>query len=158
MYNPFVRACNYTLEALSEIDDIPGLPKFSKENQIVFVRNHDRSIKTGNHQRVSRVKPDIVLLQWDTLKRKLQLPGDASYSRSYKEDICVSKSDFYLFWREIRSTVEMKITGLTKRKSSKEVKNFDVDFQALNESPPYTSLDDPVPDFFYEVLPEIQCE
>jgi hypothetical protein len=40
MYNPFVLACNYALETLSEID-VHRLPKFSEEKQPVFVHNHD---------------------------------------------------------------------------------------------------------------------
>jgi hypothetical protein len=62
MYNPFVLACNYALGALSEID-VHGLPEFTKEKQLDFVRDHDRVVLSKDLKRASRTKPDIVLLQ-----------------------------------------------------------------------------------------------
>ena len=138
MYDPFVRACNYALEKLSKIEDIDKLPKVSEEKKIVFARNHDRTIGSDSHQRTSRVRPDIMLLSWKIFKKRRDLP-DATYSQSHEDDICVSKSDMGFSWKDIRSTVEVKLTGLRK----KEWKgSFDGDFKALKELPAHTSLDD----------------
>jgi hypothetical protein len=140
MYDPFVRACNCALAELSEIN-VKGLPQFVDDKQIVFVRNHDRAVKSGNHQRESRVRPDIVLLQWDAFRNWRGHKG-ATYSQSYNSNICVSKSDFKknLNWRMIRSTVEMKLGGLPK--PQRQTNNFKADFHALEELQPYTSLGD----------------
>ena len=140
MYNPFVVACNHALDELSEINDVDGLPKFTTEKQIVFVRNHDRAVRSDSHQRESRARPDIVLLQWDIFKDKLKTPRPLSYSDSHNTDICVEKLDFEVAWREVRSTVEMKISGLPRLK--KWERNFDGSFPALEELPSYVSLDD----------------
>jgi hypothetical protein len=140
MYNPFVRACNYALDKLSEVN-VGGLPAYDEKKQIVFVRNHDRAVMSGSHQRDSRVRPDIVLLQWNTFK-KWRGHDDATYSRSYKDDICVSNLEFKkgLTWRKIRSTVEMKLGGFSKRKE--RTKEFKANFDDLKESLAYISLDD----------------
>ena len=156
MYKPFVRACNYALEALSAINDVDGLPQFSEEKQIVFVHNHNRSIYSGSHLRESQVKPDIVVLQWNLFKRDQELPDCTPYSQSYEDDICVSGSGLDLTWRAVRSTVEMMATGVPKKQGL--MMNFDTGFEALEELPPYTSLDDaPQPDFCQEQLPANEC-
>ena len=137
MYDPFVRACNCALEKLSDID---GLPEVSEEKKIVFARNHDRAVGSGSHQRTSRVRPDIVLLSWKIFKKRRGLP-DVTYSQSHEDDICVSKSDKGFSWKDIRSTVELKITGLPKKKEEWKG-GFDGGFKALKELPAHTSLDD----------------
>jgi hypothetical protein len=158
MYDPFVRACNYALHALSVINDVDGLPKFSKENQIVFFRNHDQAVRSGSHQRKSQVRPDVVLLQWNTFKSFPRERKISSYSESYNSDICVSGTDSLLFWSAVRSTVEMKFAGLTKYEE--RTKKFDGGFEDLKESsagqpsPP----DNPQPEIFKEALPEHKRE
>src|SRR5882762_3171896 len=157
MYDPFVRACNYALDALSVVNDVDGLPEFSGEKQIVFVRNDDRAVLSGSHQRESRARPDIVLVQWNHFKRQQQLHDRTPYSQSYDGDICVSRSDVNLTWGAIRSTVEMKIAGLPKR--GEWTRDFDTGFKALKELPPYISLDDtPQSGIFQELLPAHNCE
>ena len=143
MYDPFVLACNHALDGLSEIDDVDGLPEFTAQKRIVFVRNFDRAVRSDSHQRESRERPDIVLLQWDIFKNKLKTPQPLSYSDSHKTDICVKKLDFEVAWGEVRSTVEMKVSGLPK--PGKWERNFDGSFPALEELPPYVSLDDARP-------------
>jgi hypothetical protein len=157
MYDPFVRACNYALHKLSKVN-VGGLPEFEKHKQIVFVRNHDRAVMSGSHLRNSRVRPDIVLLQWNTFK-KWREHEDATYSRSYNDDICVSKREFKenLTWRQIRSTVEMKLRGLSRRKEW--TKEFESGFYDLVQSEAYISLDDAHETrVTHEPLPENSCE
>jgi len=153
MYNPFVLACNYALDQLSRVQ-VEGLPPFSEEKQIVFVRNHDRPVHSHNHQRDCRARPDIVLLQWQFLKEQSKA---SSYSVSHKGDICTSNSNLKLSWSNVRSTVEMKFGAFSKRKKQKEP--FDKEFGDLNESKPYISLDDNVQSgFIQEDLPESSRE
>jgi hypothetical protein len=155
MYEPFVRACNFALQEISAINDVDGLPKFSEDKEIVFVRNHDRSVGSEDPERTSLTKPDIVLLQWNHFKQMINRP-DAPYSQSY-EQLCVSGTELKLNWRDIRSTVEMKKTGLLNRKSWK--KNFDVGFEDLDELPAYVSLDDDgEPEISHPQLPTVECE
>ena len=140
MYDPFVRAFNYALEEMSQIKDVDGLPDVSPDKEIVFVCNHQRAVKSEGLQRNSRAKPDIVLLQWQTFKGKMskELRDEVSYSQSY-QGLCDSKSNWEVVWREVRSTVEMKITGSFKSKQG--MKNSDGDFDALEELPAYVALD-----------------
>src|SRR5882757_1382387 len=130
MHDPFVRACNYALDKLSKIQ-VEGLPPFSNDQQIVFVRNHDRSVESDSHQRESLVRPDIVLLQWENLKK---LSGSLSYSQSYEHEICTSKLGFRMSWRQIQSTVELKKAELPRR--DEWTKTYEGDFGALKELPP----------------------
>ena len=149
MYKPFVRACNYALEALSAIN-VDGMPKFSELKQIVFVCNHDRSVHSENHLRESQVKPDVVLLRWDRFRKDEEI---SEYSRSYRDATSVSKN---LTWRAIRSTVEMKFAGLSKKH---EWTRFDMDFEGLKELTPYTPLNDaPEPAFPQERQIANNCE
>jgi hypothetical protein len=156
MYDPFVLACNFALDKLSEIKGVGELPAFLPRKQIAFARNHDRAILSGNLQRESRVRPDIVLLHWDTLKAWRRNDKKTHYSRSYKTDLCTSPSDHPFNWRITRSTVEMKLSGLPK--SQEWNKEFKTDFRGLPESLPYTSLHNPQPGIFRETPPAIQCE
>ena len=152
MCKPFLRACNYALETISTIE-INGLPKFSEENQIVFVRNHG----SENHLWESQVKPGIALLKWDLFKWDQELPDCTPYSQSYEDDVCVSKYELDLTWRAIRSTVEMDVAGPPRRREW--TKKFDTDFGALKELPLYTPVSDaPEPEFFQEQLPANECE
>ena len=143
MYDPFVRACNYALDELSGINGVDGLPKFTAQKRIVFVRNFDRAVHSDSHQRESRERPDIILLQWDIFRDKLKTHRPLSYSDSHKTDVCVKKLDYEVAWREVRSTVEMKVSGLPK--PGKWERNFDGSFPALEELQPYVSLDDARP-------------
>ena len=158
MYDPFVRACNYALEELSKIQNVGGLPPFTEEKRIVFLRNNDQAVGSDSRRRNSRVKPDIVLLQWNIFKEKIPLEerGGISYADSFK-DLCVSKSKWNLIWRDVRSTVEMKIGGLPKTQPWK--KNFDADWDALIELAPYVSADDSdQSEISHERTPAVQRE
>lgn len=158
MYNPFVLACNYALDRLSRVN-IEGLPQCTPERRIVFVRNHDRSLKSNSHQREPQVKPDIVLLRWERFAKlvKGSSTGNYSYSDSYSRDICTSRSNFNLSWRNIRSTVEMKVTGLPRHRDQK--KTYATGLRALTEKAPYTSLNDsPQLGYMPENLPDYTCE
>ena len=129
MYNPFVRACNYALDKLSKVQ-VDRLPPCSNDRQIVFVRNHDRSVGSDSHQRESLVRPDIVLLQWENFRK---LSGSSSYSESYEEEFCTSTLVSRMSWRQIRSTVEFKKGELLKQ--DEWPKTYEGDFGALKESP-----------------------
>lgn len=155
MYEPFVRACNYALEELSDIRDIDGLPEFSEKKRIVFALNYDRSVHSEDHQRESQTKPDVVLLQWE-IYVQLQKPyKPKSFSDSYEGDIRVQMSN--LSWRKTRSTVEMKFAGLPKLQEW--AKNFDVGVEALKELPADAPLDDaPGPNVLLEAYPDNLCE
>ena len=149
MYKPFVRACNYALEALSAID-VNGMPKFSMVEQIVFVCNHNRSVHSENHLRESQVKPDVVLLRWNRFEKDEEI---SEYSRSYQDATSVSKN---LTWRAIRSTVEMKFAGLPKKHGWTR---FNVGFEGLEELTPHTPLNDAIePAFSQERQPANYCE
>ena len=159
MYGPFVRACNYALDELSKIqnsEEAKGLPKFLPENQIVFINNHDRSVDSESVERNSLTRPDIVVLQWDDFTTKLN--RKVPYSDSYG-NLCVSNPNLDLSWRDVRSTVEMKIAGLPKPEEGEKGVRFDVDFVALDELLPYVALkDDTEPRVEYRPLPNFQCE
>jgi hypothetical protein len=155
MCAPFVQACNYALQEISAIDDVKGLPKFSEDKRIVLVRNHDRAVGSEAPERTSLTKPDIVLLQWNHFKQKINRP-EADYSESYGE-LCVSGPKLELDWRDVLSTVEMESTGLPKPGSWE--RNFDVGLNGLVELPPYVSLDDaPQPEIYHPRLPMVECE
>ena len=154
MYNPFVVACNYALDELSHVE-VPGLPEFSDEKQIVFVRNHDRSVRSHHHNRECRVRPDIVLLRWKALKELSRTPSP-SYSVTHEGDICTSDSNLRLFWNHVRSTVEVKFGTFHKRDRNHNewAIPFVKEFEAINESKAYTALiDRPQPRFIQELLP-----
>ena len=162
MYTSFVLACNYALDKLSEIN-VEGLPAFEPRKQIVFFRNHGRSVHSDHHNRKSLVGPDILLLQWDLLlKRRDPNSSDSNihstpYSTSYSTDLCVEKSDLEFSWRNIRSTLEMKIGKLPG--SDRWTPVFDKGFGALNETMPCVSFDEGgQPAFVPAELPAGQCE
>lgn len=112
MYNPFVRACNYALDKHSDFR-IEGLPQFSEDKRIVFIRSHDRPVRSQHHVRVGRVKPDTALLPWGYFNESSQFP----YFASYEEGSCTDKSDVGL--RPINrgptwaSITILKMCGLT---------------------------------------------
>jgi len=110
MYSPLVKAFNYALDRLSELD-VPGLPKFHEPSQIVFACSATKCIKSESYLQGS-YKPDIVLIKWNTFKRAHKCPGVA-YSGSYESDVCY-RSDCdqpRLSWRNILSTLEVKRGG-----------------------------------------------
>ena len=146
MYNPFVRACNYALDALSRVNDVEGLPEVSKQMEIVFARNYE-VVESGHPMWESQGQPGIVLMGWDKFKRVRDLPDETPYSQSYNGDICVSNPgpDTWFYWPEIRSTVELKITGLPKDKWTRD---FEAGFKDLAELEPHISLEDPPQDVF----------
>ena len=152
MYEPFVAACNYALDEFSRLQ-VEGLPRFSKDKQIVFVCTHDQSVGSQHPIRGSRVKPDIVLLSWELFCGSKKFP----YSASYKKDTPIDKPGTELVWSRVRSTVEMKFMGSQKHNSWKP---FDMEFGALVESEPYTSLSDDhdQQQFIEDDLPENNCE
>lgn len=153
MYDPFVRACNYALDKLSKIKDVGGLPKFLPENQIVFINNHNRSVGSESVQRNSLTRPDIVVLQWDDFMKKLK--RRVRYSESYGE-LCVSCPRLELSWRDVRTTVEMKMGRISKDKQGTQ--DFNSNFKDLKELLPYVALDDvSQPGIMHQVLPDYQC-
>ena len=160
MHDSFVRACNYALDELSRVD-IEELPRFSPERQIVFVRNYDQPVESDSHQRESEVGPNIVLLRWlhfeDLLGNSPTTPiNNTTYSDSYLGSICTSKSNFKLTWRNIQSTVEMKVEELPRGEWKK---SYGGGFGTLNKSAPDILLEDVIqPRFFYEELPNYRCE
>ena len=152
MYKPFVAACNYALDEFSRLR-VEGLPHFSEDKQIVFVPAHDRSVQCPHPIRESQLRPDIVLLSWPLFNESKKSP----YSTSYQRDVSIDKSDTELVWNRVRTTVEMKFMGLTTRNGWKP---FDMEFGALVESEPYTSLNDGhrQEEFIKDILPENNCE
>ena len=154
MYKPFVRACNCALDQMSKIQNVDRLPPFSTESQIVFVDTHNRSVDSKDLQWNSLCRPDVVLLQWDKFKEKLG--RDVPYSDSYGK-LWDSSLDFDLLWREVRSTVEMKIAGLPKPETGRE--DLDMDFEGLRELPAYVTLEeDHQPVVAYPLIREAQSE
>jgi hypothetical protein len=77
--------CNYALEQLSELD-IPGLPQFQNDRQIVFAcpMQHD-SLPPPQTS-------DVIMVRWDELKRERSADQTVPYSESYKSDICTRKT------------------------------------------------------------------
>ena len=152
MYKPFVAACNYTLDRFSRLR-VEGLPHFSEDKQIVFVRAHDRSVQSQHPARESRLRPDIVVLSWTLFNESKK----SLYSTSYEQDISIDKSNTELVWNRVRTTVEMKFVGSMRRNCWGP---FDMEFEALVESEPYTSLNDDhdQEQFIEDVLPEDNCE
>ena len=149
MYDPFVQACNYALEQLSRVRGVDGLPEFSEDEQIVFVRHDSWPVHSKRIQRESWVKPDIVLLRWNYFKKWRGPLDNDSYSQSYNDDICISRTSPTrdLSWKLVRSTLEMKIAGLPK--TGEWAKGFSMGFESLEELPAYDLLqDDPEPEVF----------
>ena len=107
MYNPLIKALNYALDRLSKFD-VPGLPEFEEQRQIVFARSDAKCIATANYLQGS-YKPDIILLKWDVFKGVHKCPR-AAYSESYRSSICCKSGcdEPELSWRNILSTVEVK--------------------------------------------------
>ena len=123
MYDPLIKAFNYALDKLSELD-VPGLPKFQEGRRIVFAHSDAKFIKSNNHLQNS-YKPDIILIKWDVFKIAHGSPS-AAYSKSYQSDLCCkSNSEQPVFtWCNVLSTVEVKRsdsrgTGQSGNKGSK---------------------------------------
>jgi len=110
MYLPLVMAFNYALERLSSLE-VPGLPKFREEDQIVFARSAMKCIKSESYLQ-GPYKPDIVLVKWNTFKRTHGCAG-VTYSKSYESDICYKPGcdQPRLSWRNLLSTLEIKRGG-----------------------------------------------
>lgn len=160
MYGPFVLAFNYALDELSKTH-VDGLPGFEPGRQIVFAHSSDQPMKPSNHWRTPRVKPDIVLLQWDHFVKRLSTRSPTivkpSYSKSYSGDICLTAPGLDLTWRAVRSTVEMKIKGLPN--PIKLPMTFDKGFEDLEETAPYTPVvDDAQFTVTSETAPMKTCE
>jgi len=110
MYSPLVKALNYALDRLSSID-VPGLPKFREESQIVFARSAMKCTKSESHlQGLS--KQAIILVKWDTFKRAHECAG-VPYSKPHESDFCCESGCDRprLSWRSILSTLEVKRGG-----------------------------------------------
>jgi len=160
MYKQFVLACNYALDKLSEIK-VQILPPFEPTKQIVFVHSSNKSPDPTTHWRDPQVRPGIVLLQWNLSKERLSTStfngSTINYSKSHTEGLCVSNSSLDLSWRDIRSTVEMKIEGPPRPVEVPAV--FDGDFCTLKETAPHTPrVDDIQPTLIPRVLPMRKCE
>ena len=149
MYDPFVQACNYALEQLSRVRGVDGLPEFSEDERIVFARHDSWPVHSTRHQRQTWLRPDIVLLGWNSFKKWRGTLDNDSYSRSYNDDICISreKPPHELTWNRVRSTLEMKIAGLPK--SGECAKGFSMGFGDLKELDAFVPpQDDPEPEVF----------
>lgn len=112
MYSPLIEGFNYALWRLSKFD-VPGLPKFQEEHQIVFARSDAKSILSESSSQGS-YKPDILLLKWTMFKqiRKLECP---EYAISHWLDVCCKSGDTPdLGWHNILSTVEVKCDSTTR--------------------------------------------
>ena len=135
MYEPFVKACNYALHRLSEIQ-IEGLLACSEEKQIVFVRNHDKTVDSDSHKRKLLLKPDIALIGWETFKQLSNANSNINYSASYSSEICTSEQGVKPDWARIRSTVEMKVQGLQPYKRQTYDKGFGALHEFVSPTPP----------------------
>jgi hypothetical protein len=111
MYNPLIKAFNYALDRLSTYD-VPGLPEFQEERQIVFARSDAKCIGSEHYLHGS-YKPDLILIKWNTFKSAHGAPPGDAYSESYTSDICCKsgRAEPALSWRNILSTVEVKRSG-----------------------------------------------
>ncbi|KAF9642015.1 hypothetical protein BDM02DRAFT_2818990 [Thelephora ganbajun] len=107
MYTPLVKAFNYALDRFSRCQ-MPGLPKFQEDRQIVFARSDAKGIKSESHLQ-SSYKPDIVLVKWNVFKTAHQCTRVA-YSKSYESDVCCESGSNKpsLSWRNLLSTIEVK--------------------------------------------------
>ena len=120
MYSPLIKAFNYALDQLSKLE-VPGLPEFQEERQIVFARSDAKCIESDSYLKGS-YKPDIILVKWDVFKRA-QLCSSFAYPESYKSYICCesSHSQPTLSWRNLLSTIEVKRgVGTSGKKKSKD--------------------------------------
>ena len=113
-YDPFVRACDNVLEALSRVEDIDQLPGVS--GMIVFARNHVREILSGSHQLEPRDRPDIVLLGWNVFKRRRQLRGETWRLEMFCTAQLTWNSDF-------REHVIHHVVGQAKRYPSRGLRH-----------------------------------
>lgn len=110
MYNPLVKAFNYALDRLSKFD-VPGLPKFQEDRQIVFARSDTTCINSETYLQ-GLYKPDIILIKWSMFKIVNDHPHKA-YPESYESEICCKfgPKKSKLSWRNLLSTVEVKLGG-----------------------------------------------
>jgi len=110
MYSPLIKAFNYALDRLSKFE-VPGLPRFQKQRQIVFARSDPKCIESESYLQGS-YKPDIVLVKWDVFKRAHRRPR-AVYSDSYESRTCCESAcdQPSLSWRNLLSTLEVKRGG-----------------------------------------------
>ena len=105
-----VKAFNYALDRLSRLD-VPGLPEFQEERQIVFACATTVRVEPNPYLE-GPPNPDIVLVKWDTFKR-VHGCGDATYSESYESTMCC-KSCWYrprLSQLDLLSTLGVKRGG-----------------------------------------------
>jgi hypothetical protein len=92
--------CNYALAQLSELD-IPGLPQFQTDRQIVFACPRPMHSQPPSHT------SDVIVVRWEDLKRERSADQIIPYSESYQSDICARKAGLGLFCAEALLTVEM---------------------------------------------------
>jgi hypothetical protein len=105
-----VKAFNYALDRLSRLD-VPGLPEFQEERQIVFACATTVRVEPNPYLE-SPPNPDIVLVKWNTFKW-VHGCGGAAYSESYESTMCC-ESGWYrprLSWLDLLSTLEVKRGG-----------------------------------------------
>ena len=110
MYIPLIKAFSYALDQLSKFN-VPGLPEFQEERQIVFARSDLKGILSKSYLRGS-YKPDIIQVKWNVFRTACKF-SIAAYQESYQSYICCkSGCDQPVFrWRNILSTVEVKRGG-----------------------------------------------
>ena len=123
MYSPLTKAFNYALDRLSKFD-VPGLPEFQENRQIVFARSAAKCIGSESYLQGS-YKPDIILVKWDMFKR-VHGYSYVAYSMSYESDICCEsgRDQPRLSWRNLLSTLEVKCGGKKSSKGKAYTKDF----------------------------------
>ena len=136
MYDPLIKALNYTLDRLSKVN-VDGLPEFKEERQIVFARSDTKCIGTETYLQGS-YKPDIILIKWSKFKTEYGSEHHP-YSESYRSEICCKsrRGKRPLGWCNILSTVEVKrsdsgSTGSEGKAKARSVKSkYDGGFMDL---------------------------
>ena len=118
MYSPLIKAFNYGLEKLSNID-VPQLPKFQKSDQVVFVRVDPKPVARETYLQ-GLYKPDIALTKWNLVEEQ-QEGTETDYSKSHNSDLCCSpRSSFpksHPSWKDVLLTVEVKRGSSTASKA-----------------------------------------
>lgn len=105
---PLVKAFNYALDKLSGLN-VPGLPAFEESRQIVFLRNDPKYIARQTYLQ-GLYKPDIVLIKWGFFKKGCRSPT-ISFSDSHETNLCCERSIASLSWKNVLSTLEVKLSS-----------------------------------------------
>ena len=109
-YKPFVRAVNYALSRLAQLDARGIIPSKIAEAQgeggIIF-HNNDHSIKQKHQGVESTRKPDVVVVSYQSARGVLKDGTNPTKSKLYS-DIACKKPHGNFQWPDILSTFEFK--------------------------------------------------